>query len=74
MSDSDKLKLLQTQMAEHKKLCAQCHKANLKVDQYCDFGYVIARAHHQIKRRVEQAAAAAALGQPMLDGMAELGR
>lgn len=74
MSDADKLKALQEQMAAHKKMCAKCNRAKLKVDQYCDLGYIIARAHHQISKRMERAAEVAALGQPMLDGMAELGR
>lgn len=73
MSDADKLRALQQQMADHKKLCPTCHKANLKADQYCDLGYVIARAHHAIKRRMERAAEAAASQLQMLPGMTELG-
>lgn len=73
MSDSDKLRALQQQMADHKKLCARCSAAKLKADQYCDLGYVIARAHHAIKRRMERAAADADARLQMLPGMSQLG-
>lgn len=73
MSDADKLRALQQQMADHKKLCAKCNAAKLKADQYCDLGYVIARAHHAIKRRMERAAEVAASQLQMLPGMTELG-
>lgn len=73
MSDADKLRALQQQMADHKKLCHQCNAAKLKADQYCDLGYVIARAHHAIKRRMERAAADADARLQMLPGMAQLG-
>lgn len=73
MSDADKLRALQQQMADHKKLCAKCSAAKLKADQYCDLGYVIARAHHAIKRRMERAAADADARLQMLPGMSQLG-
>lgn len=73
MDTATRIRQCEAQQRQHQKLCAICTKAGRKVDQYCDLGYAIARALHQLRQRLDREAAEAAGRLVPLPGMEQLG-
>lgn len=73
MDTATRIKQCEAQERAHVKLCATCTKAGRKVDQFCDLGYAIARALHQLRQRLDREQAEAAGRIVPLPGMESLG-